>query len=332
MVDFFDVFITVVFLLALAIPGFIFAKTKMFSASASETLSVLVLYGCQPVLIITSFQGCAFNADIAMNMVLTAVIATAVHLLMFALVKIIFAKWAADDKVKLVKYLGVFSNCGFMGLPFLQSLFTEPSLQSELIIYCAVVLAIFNILNWTCGVYILTGDRKEISAKKILLNPVIIAVFISLILFVALPERLIDVMPQNSPMDKVFEKLMASLQYLTSVVTPLSMIVIGIRLANIDMKQLFTDKWAYVISAVKLILMSFVTMFFVAFLPISATIKYTIFFLLAMPSAASGAMMAVRFRKNGDFASVAVLLSTIFSIITLPLLYVFMSSVLGVTL
>ena len=332
MVNFFDVFITVVFLLALAIPGFIFAKTKMLPSSASQTLSILVLYGCQPVLIITSFQGCAFNADIAVNMLLTALIATAVHLLMFALVKVMFAKWADDDKVKLVKYLGVFSNCGFMGLPFLQSLFTEPSLQSELIIYCAVVLAVFNILNWTFGVYILTGERKEISVKKILLNPVIIAVFISLILFVALPNRLVDLMPQNSPLDKVLEKFMASLQYLTNVVTPLSMIVIGIRLANIDMKQLFTDKWAYAITVVKLIVMSFVTMFFVAYLPISATIKYTIFFLLAMPSAASGAMMAVRFGKNGDFASVAVLLSTIFSIVTLPLLYVFMSSVLGVTL
>ena len=78
--------------------------------------------------------------------------------------------------------------------------------------------------------------------------------------------------------------------------------------------------------------MSFVTMFLVAYLPIATTIKYTIFFLLSMPSATSGAMMAVQYGKDGDFASIGVVLSTICSIATLPLLYLFMSGVLGVTI
>ena len=171
-VSFFDVFITVLFLLLLSVPGFIFAKIKMFPKTASETLSVIVLYGCQPILIITSFQGCAYDPKIALNMLLVAGIALVVHLIMFALVKFIFFKWESEEKVKLVKYLSVFSNCGFMGLPFLQSLFTDAALQAELVVYCAVILAVFNILNWTFGVYILTKDKKEISAKKIILNPV----------------------------------------------------------------------------------------------------------------------------------------------------------------
>ncbi|MBR4942987.1 MAG: AEC family transporter, partial [Clostridia bacterium] len=175
MVSFFDVFITVAFLLFLAIPGFIFAKLKMFPESASGTLSVIVLYGCQPISIITSFQGCAFNPKIALNMLMVAGLALAAHLIMFALVKLVFAKRAGEDKIKIVKYLSVFSNCGFMGLPFLQSLFTDGALQAELVIYCAVVLAVFNVLNWTFGVYILTGEKKEISFKKVLLNPVILS-------------------------------------------------------------------------------------------------------------------------------------------------------------
>ena len=109
MIDFFDVFITVIFLLLLAVPGFIFAKTKMFPKTASETLSVIVLYGCQPILIITSFQGCSFNPDIAVNMLIVAAIALVAHLIMFAIVKFAFIKWQTDDKVKLVKYLSVFS-------------------------------------------------------------------------------------------------------------------------------------------------------------------------------------------------------------------------------
>ncbi len=332
MIDIFDVFLTVVFLLVLAVPGFIFAKIKMLPKTASETLSVIVLYGCQPILVITSFQGCAFNTDIAVNMLIVAGLALAVHLLMFALVKLLFFKWEENDKIKLVKYLSVFSNCGFIGLPFLQSLFSNGALQAELVIYCAVVLAVFNVFNWTFGVYIITGDKKQISLKKVLLNPVIIAVIISLILFFALQKPFIELAAVGTMTYKILSKLMNSLNFLSNIVTPLSMFVIGIRLANIDWKQLLTDKWGYVASAVKLVLMSFVTMFFVAYLPIASTVKYTLFFLLSMPCATSGAMMAVQFGKDSDFASVCVVLSTVGSIVTLPLLYLFMNAVLGIPL
>ena len=332
MINFFDVLITVIFLLALAIPGFIFAKTKMFPASASETLSVIVLYGCQPILIITSFQGCAFNPKIAINMLLVAGIAVAAHLIMFLVVKFVFWKWNSEDKISLVKYLSVFSNCGFMGLPFLQSLFTDGALQAELIIYCAVVLAVFNILNWTFGVYILTEDKKQITIKKVLLNPVIIAVIISLILFFAMRKPLVEFTTVGSIPNKLAVKLMSTLNFLSNMVTPLSMFVIGIRLANIKLKDLLTDKWAYIATGMKLVVMAFVTMFLVAFLPIPSTIKYTVFFLLSMPSATSGAMMAVQFGKDSDFASVGVVLSTVLSIATLPLMYLFTNGVLGVAI
>ena len=332
MISFFDVLITVIFLLLLAVPGFIFAKTKMFPKTASETLSVIVLYGCQPVLIFTSFQGCAFSTDIAVNMLLVAGIAIAAHLLMFVLVKFLFIKWQDDDKVKLVKYMSVFSNCGFMGLPFLQSLFTDSALQAELVVYCAVVLAIFNILNWTFGVYIITKDKKQIAAKKVLLNPVILAVIISLVVFLTLQKPLLELTVVGTVGHKLVTKLMTSLQFLSNMVTPLSMFVIGIRLANIDWKQLLTDKWAYIATVVKLIVMSLITMFVVAYLPIDSAIKYTVFFLLSMPSATSGAMMAVQFGKDSDFASIGVVLSTICSIVTLPLMYLFMNAVLGVAI
>ena len=332
MISFFDVFLTVLFLLLLAVPGFLFAKLKMFPKNASETLSVIVLYGCQPVLIITSFQGCAFHPEIGVNLLLVAGIALAVHLIMFALVKFVFFKWSADDKVKLVKYLSVFSNCGFMGLPFLQSLFTDATLQAELVVYCAAVLAVFNILNWTFGIYIITGDKKEISAKKVLLNPVIIAVAISLVLFFVVQKPLVELAEVGSVGYKILTKLMNTLNFLSNMVTPLSMFVIGIRLANVSVKQLLTDKWAYVSTGMKLIVMSLITMFLVAFLPIANTIKYTVFFLFSMPSATSGAMLAVQYGKDSDFASVSVVLSTICSIITIPLMYLLMNGGLGIAL
>ncbi len=328
MISFLDVLLTVIFLLLLALPGFIFSKAKMIPESASETISTIVLYGCQPVLIITSFQGCSFDGEIGLNMLLVAGLGALLHLLMIAVLKFTFIKWQTEDKVKIVKYLSVFSNCGFMGLPFLQSLFSDPQMQAEVLIYCAVIIAVFQILNWTLGIYIITGDKKEVSVKKILFNPVIISILIGFLMFIVIKKPLVELAAVGTVTHKILNKLMGSLNFISNMVTPLSMFVIGIRLANIRFKQLFTDGWAYITSIMKLLVMPLMTMFIVSYLPIASTIKYTLFFLLSMPSATSGVMLAVKFNKDGDFASICVLLSTLLCVLTIPPLYLFMNSVL----
>ncbi len=326
------VLITVVFLLALALPGYIFAKAKMLPKSASEVLSVIVLYCCQPVVVITSFQKCAFSVDICLNMLIVFALAAALHIVFFIGLRLALSKSADTDRIRIIKYASVFSNCGFMGLPFLQSLFSESGMQSEILIYGAVIIVVWNIMNWTFGVYILTKDKKEVSLKKVLLNPVIIAVYIGFAMFFILQKPLVELAAEGTIGYKILSKLMSSLEFISDMVTPLSMIVIGIRLANVNLKQLFMDKWAYLSSAIKLVVFPLAAIFTVAYLPIPSTIKYTVFFLLAMPSATSSVMMAVKFNQNSDFATVCVLLSTILCIITLPLLYLFMNGLLNIPL
>ncbi len=330
-IGFIDVLITVIFLLALAIPGFIFAKLKMLPEKTAEAISTIVLYCCQSVLVITSFQKKAFEPEIGLNMLYVMLLAVAVHFIVFIVLKFVFIKKSAEDKIKVVKYAGVFSNCGFMGFPFLQSLFSGEA-QAETLIYGAAVIAVFNLLNWTFGVYIMTGDKKQVSAKKILLNPVIISLVIGFVLFIALQKPLVEIAPQDSFWDSILEKFMQSMNYLAEMVTPCSMIVVGIRLANVNVKSLFMDKWAYVSAFFKLIVMSLLSILIVAFLPVDTTVKYTVFFLLSMPSATSTAMFAVKFGKDGDFASVCVLLSTVLSVITIPLLYLVISGVFGINI
>lgn len=327
-IEFLDVLITVIFLLALTIPGFIFAKLKMLPEKTSEAISTIVLYCCQSVLVITSFQKRTYEPQIGLNMLYVMLLAVAVHLIMISILKLVFIKKSAEDKIKVVKYASLFSNCGFMGFPFLQSLF-EGAQQAEVLIYGAAVIAVFNVLNWTFGVYIMTGDRKQVSPKKILLNPVIISLVIGFLLFITIQKPLVELAPENSFWDDVLTKFMQSMNYLADMVTPCSMIVIGIRLANVSVKQLFLDKWAYLTAFFKLILMSLIAALVVAFLPVGAPIKYTVFFLLSMPSATSTVMFAVKFGRDGDFASIVVLLSTVLSVVTIPLTYLLMSGLLG---
>lgn len=332
-ISFFDVLITVFSLVLLTVPGFILAKAKMFPQKASETLSVIVLYVAQTLLVIMSFQDKAYSPELGMNMLYVALVAIAVHLVMFVLLRLIFIKKKKDDKVRVLKFASVFSNCGFMGFPFLQSLFKEsPALLSEALIYGAVIISIFNILTWTVGVYIMTGDTKQVSFKKIAYNPVIIGVAIGLLLFFVLQRPVISYFTPQTAGYKVAEKVIWSLNTIKELVTPLSMIVIGIRLGGISIKQLLMDKQAYLAAALKLIGMSIISMLVVAFLPLDTAVKYTVFFLLSMPSAANTVLFSVQFGKDSDFGSVCVLLSTVFSVITIPLMYLLFSGVFGVTI
>ncbi len=322
-ITFFDVLITVASLVILAIPGYILAKCKMLPEKSAEAFSTLVLYVCQTAMVFNGFQGYNFDKAIGTSMLTVFVLAFIIHFIMIAIVSF-FVRGNREAQLKCVKYGSVFGNCGYMGFPFIKMLFGD----GEALIYVAVVIAVWNILNWTFGVYMITGDKKQISLKKILLNPVIIAVVVGFLTFIIAQRPIVDLAVEGSKLDSILTKFMNSVKCLADAVTPLSMIVIGMRLAGVNLRQLFVDKLAYVQCALKLVAMSFITIILLAFLPISETVKYTLFFTMSMPAATSTTLFAVKFNGDSRFGSVCVLLSTVLSIITIPLMFLVFNAVL----
>lgn len=327
-IDFFNVFSTVLSLIVLVVPGFLLVKFKLLNDKAGDAFSTFVLYGSQTLMVFMSFQGKEFSPEIGMNMLIVAGVAIFMHLAMFGVACLVIRNKNDDVKRRTMRYGCVFSNCGYMGLPLINSLFYGQECLSEVIIYTAVVLAIFNVLNWTLGTYICTNDRKSISIKKVLLNPVIISVVLSFLLFVFVKIPLVDLAPQGSNVDNLVEKIMNSLQVIADTVTPLSMTVIGMKLAGANLKQLFLDKNAYFVSVIKLIGMSFLALIVVKLLPIGEVMKYTLFFLFSTPCATSTALFALRFGGDANYGSVTVLLSTVLSIITIPLMFLLFQAII----
>ena len=331
-IDFLSVFITVASLIVLALPGFLLAKGKMLPEKATEACSTLVLYGCQPALVFMSFQKAEFSAQLGINMLIVAGLAFVIHFVMIGIVMLAIPNKNKDARLNCVRYACVFSNCGYIGLPFLQTLFAGGTALGEILVYAAVVISVFNILCWTVGTYMITGDVKNMSLKKIIINPTIIGIVLGFIVFMIFKKPIVQLAVEGTTAYMILVKFTNSLNFLGDMVTPLAMIVIGIRLANVNFKQLLMDKWAYLVSALKLVLMSLVTMLIVSFLPVNSAIKYTMFFLLSMPCATNTALFAVKFGGDGDSASVYVLLTTVLSILTIPLLYLVMSGVFGVVI
>lgn len=331
-INFSDVLIAVLSLTILALPGYILVKTKLISGNASAPFSTLVLYACQPMLMFMGFQKTGYDASIGINMLIVAGLAFLIHFIMIGIMYLCFRNRDNNAKINALRFSCVFGNCGYMGFPFLQTLFGGTAAIGELLIYGSVVIGVFNILTWSIGVYMITGDVKQMSFKKAFLNPTVIGLFVGLIVFFAVKMPLVDVAVEGSVLDAVLTKLMGSFNFLAEMVTPLAMIVLGIRLANVKLKDLFLDKWAYIASFFKLIVMSLISVLIVAFIPVSITVKYAMFFLLSMPSATSTVLFAVQFGGDGDSASVFVLLSTLLSILTIPLMFLLFSQGFGVVI
>jgi predicted permease len=176
----------------------------------------------------------------------------------------------------------------------------------------------------------MTGDKKQISIKKILTNPTLIAVALGVIVFVIAKKPLVDLCVEGSTGDTFITKIMSSVGMISDMVTPLSMFVIGLRLSAVKLKALLLDKQAYFVTLNKLVVMPIIVMASVLFLPVANEIKFTVFLLLSMPSASSTVLFAVKFNEDSDFASLVVLQSTLLAIVAIPLMFLVFNAFIGV--
>lgn len=294
-------------------------KTKLVPTHVTKHLSTIVLYVCTTALMFLGFQKCEFTPEIGINILITAVLSFVIHLLVLLIIVLIFKP--QNHKNRAIALCSTLSNCGFMGIPFLTIVFGDSTYFGEIMVYCSIVLATFFIVAWTFGVYLISGDKKQISVKKVLLNPVLISITISLVIFVTVkvPFKALDI--PNSDVKLLVHQIVNVFESIGNMVTPLSMMIVGMMIAESDIRKLFLNKDSYVVSFFKLIVMPLIAALVVLFLPIDATIKYTLFFLLAMPSATICSMFALKYDGDAMLASNAILLSSLLSTITIPLLF-----------
>lgn len=323
-VSFLDVLLSVFSLVLLAIPGFIVGKMKLLPENGSKALTSVLLFVGQPALTFMSFQKTAYSESIVSNLLVVAGLAILAHLLMiFVVIGLFFKKAKTDAKLRVVSYASIFGNCGFMGLPFLQMLFGNGSPQA--IMYGAVFVAVFNTFSWTVGIFFITHDKKYISIKKIVLNPPFIALLISLPLYLILKRPINMIGVEGAFLRSLFEKVFISGNYLSELVTPLSMIILGIRLSEMKFKQIFMDSHAYISSSLKLLFMPALGHFVCTILCVPELIKWAIFFECCMPTATQTLLFSEQYGDEPHTASSAVLLATLASTLTIPIMYLLFS-------
>lgn len=181
-----------------------------------------------------------------------------------------------------------------------------------LITYLIILNIITNVLMFTLGVYLISGDKKLMSVKKALLNPVLIAFVIGIVLNLV---KVTGWVPEIGTFAGHF----------SNIVTPISMTILGMKMAEIKFLKLFSKWTMYYVSAIKLILMPAlavaVSLFFRLFFTVDNEIILGCFIALAMPTAGLASAFSDRYEGDTENAVINTLGTTILSIITIPILY-----------
>lgn len=296
------VIINTLLMLALGVPGFILAKIKMLDSKAIKPLSNILLYVCVPFMILKSFLTIEYQPQLLTNILLALLFSFASTLLIMVVAFVVFANKKVVGQ-KIYQIACMFSNCGFFGLPFLSALFPG---NNHVILYASMYIIVFNLMTWTLGIFILTGDKKYMSAKKALANPAIIFSAIGFVLFLC---------KVNVPVPVInFSNFWATMT------SPLSMTVVGIRLACMPSKTLVSDWRAYVVCGLRLIVAPALTWCMLTLIGVSdANLFNTMVIACAMPVATTTVVFAEAFTPQPESSVTCMLLSTTLCIVTIPI-------------
>jgi len=295
----------------LAVPGYLLTKNKLLKPQESGTFSKLLTNLGMPFLILSSTMKLEFTGSFTVSLVAVGVIGLAFTFLMFFL-SALLARFEKEEKSKgMLRFAMVFANNGFIGIPLTRAVFGEGSVVMA---YMIVLNIVMNVTLFTLGVYLISGDKNAINLKKAFLTPVFLAFLIGIGL------NLLGVC-------KAVPELQTYSSHLSGIVTPLSMVVLGMKLTEVPMKRLLTSGLMYYASAVKLVIFPALGALIVyllqpiGFLGLDANAVIAFFVAFAMPTAGLASALSDQYGGDTENAVIFTLGSTILSAAAIPVLY-----------
>lgn len=284
--------------------GFILVKTKIGTTDHLKTISGLLLYICTPCMIINAFQSMEYSMENFKKTMMFMAASFVVQVLAFVILFLIFRKKYDQGKYRILTLAAPLGNVGYFGLYLVEAIFPD---NPEVACYSMAYIISMNLLVYTVGKYLITTDKKYISVKNAFINPTVLPGIIAIILYL-LQIDLPDVLGN-------------AVEVVGNMTTPLCMIILGMRLASMSFKKIFTNGFAYLVSAIKLIVFPFFAYLCVAFIPFfDETFKLCMFVLSAAPSAAIILSVAEFHGCEQELSANVLLMTTLLCIVTLPLL------------
>ena len=273
--------------------GFCARKLNLVSAAGKKEITNLVLYLILPANIITSFL-VEFSEELLRDCVVILIVSILIQAFCLFYGKLIYRRQPEDRKKNLV-YATICSNSGFLGNPVAEGIYGAPGLM-----LASIFLIPQRIMMWSEGLSIYTESRggKGI-LKSVLTHPCVIACMIGIVLMLMRA--------------KVPDVILTPLKTLGRCNTAMSMLVIGMILAEADLKTII-DRTILWFTLNRLILIPLVIFLALRFLPVSGLVRGDSVILAAMPAGATTSMLAAKYDRDPGFAAKLVAFSTLLSL------------------
>lgn len=288
--------------------GFICYKTKLIEKETNKKLSNILLMLVSPLLIFISYQR-EFSSELLNGLLISLLLAFLTHVFGIIVANVIL-RGKEDKDLVIERFSSIYSNCGFMGIPLINGI-----LGSEGVFYITAYVTIFNIFIWTHGLIMMIGKQDRKTMLKTLISPTLIAIFLGFIFFIT-QIRVPAIMYQ-------------ALDYVASMNTPLAMIIAGVTIAQTDVIRVFIKFRIYLIVFVKLLFIPLVLLFIYSRFPINGAVLTTAVIAAACPTAATGTLFALRYNKNALYASEIFAITTLVSIVTIPIVSAVMELIMN---
>ena len=278
--------------------GFLCGKKGILNALSAKKITDIVLYVVTPCVMISAFQR-EFSLEL-LGKIFIAVLCAVLIMTGSILIAKLFFHDKNESRKKVLQFAVIFSNCGFMSLPLQKAILGDDGW-----FYGSIFVAVFNVFVWTYGLVSMSGDRKQLSIKKIVFNPGIIGVTVAVLLFVFKVELpYIAIQP---------------ISYLADLNTPIPMLIIGFYLSQANFKKAFTDAGIYIAMGVRLLIVPFIATFFMTLAGVDKVIVIAFIIASSAPTAATTTMFSAKFNRDVELSVSTVASTTIVSILTMPL-------------
>ena len=275
--------------------GIYLSRKGFLSPQGTKDLGAILLRIIIPCVIVKSYIT-TYSRERLLELALSAGLALVAFILAMGIAYLVYGK-----RRRIENFASAFCNAGFIGIPLAQAVIGD-----EGVFYMAASVALLNLFQWTYGVYIMTDRRDSISAKTIVKNPVVIAIVVGIALFLS-----------RLPVPGI---LTSTLGYIAGMNTPVAMILMGTYMAKLPWRKLL-DKRAYGCVLLRLVVIPAVVLAVFWALPISnQNVALAAYLAAATPVGANICVFAQQYDCDYEFSVVTVCLSTVLSIVTVPLM------------
>ena len=291
-------------MLILILAGACITRVGWLTEKGAAEITTLLVKLVTPCLIINSLLGAG---SLQVGEMLLAAAVSAMAIVLAIGVSLLFFKKEPLPRRKVLRFAVIFSNAGFMGLPLVSGIVGERG-----VVFGSFFVAVFNLICWTYGYSMMSG--KGINIKTAILNPGVIGLAVGLPIYflkLSLPAVILE-----------------PIGFLANLNTPLAMLVIGSYVAKVDARSFFSDLGVYKMSFLRLIVCPGVYLLILFFLRPEPDLLLSSVIQASAPVAANTALFAVEYGGDSALASKTVAVSTVLSILTMPLMTLLAQAIL----